>query len=158
MEQLLGPLEQKVMTVLWHLGRGTVRDVLEHLPSAPKPAYTTVMTIMVRLEKKGILERSPRGNSYIYEPTLSPDGLVEESSRKAVQDVLQRFGDLAVAHFLQEAQLSAEQLQQLQQLAEGEEDSNDCEPFVLVVGMARNRRADHAGGCQRTPDLGRRAG
>ena len=121
MEQLLGPLERKVMTVLWQLGRGTVREVLEHLPGPARPAYTTVMTVMVRLRDKGHLERSPRGNSYIYEPALSEQGLLEGASRKAVREILEQFGDLAVAHFLEEAQLSAEHIQNLIELAEGEE-------------------------------------
>ena len=109
------------MTVLWQLGQGTVRDVLENLPGSPKLAYTTVMTVMVRLLVKGLLRRRPRRNSYVYEPTLSQKGLVEESSRKAVRGVLERFGDLAVAHFLQEADLSEEQIRGLRELAEGEE-------------------------------------
>lgn len=125
MKQLLGPLEQKVMTILWQLGRGTVREVLESLPGSPKPAYTTVMTVMVRLRDKGLLRRGPRRNSYVYEPTLSQEGLVEESSRRAVRGVLEQFGDLAVAHFLQEADLSEEQIRQLRELAEGNEGRDD---------------------------------
>lgn len=121
MENLLGPLEQKVMNVLWRLGRGTVRDVLNHLPPGDKrPAYTTLMTIMVRLHEKGVLRRTLRGNAYVYEPTLSKEGFLEEASRKAVRDVLDRFGDLAVALFVEEARLSPEKLRQLRDLASEE--------------------------------------
>ncbi len=125
MEQLLGPLERKVMTILWRRGRGTVREVLESLPGSPMPAYTTVMTVMVRLHDKGLLRRSPRQNSYVYEPTLSQEDLVEESSRKAVRGVLEQFGDLAVAHFFQEAGLSEEQIRQLRELTEGNEERDE---------------------------------
>ena len=116
MEQILGPLEQKVMTVLWQLGHGTVREVLDRLESSPKPAYTTVMTIMFRLHEKELLSRSPRGNSFVYQPTMTPDGLIEDASRKAVRDVLERFGELAVVHFLEAAELSGEQVQRLLEL------------------------------------------
>ena len=125
MEQILGPLELKIMTVLWHLDRGTVRDVLERLSDSPKPAYTTVMTVMVRLHDKGLLDRSRHGNSFVYVPTLSQQGLVEDASRKAVHRVLERFGDLAVAHFLEEAKLSTEHIVQLGELAESDEKQNE---------------------------------
>ena len=124
MEQLLGPLEQKVMAVLWQLGHGTVREVLDRLDSSPKPAYTTVMTIMVRLHEKRLLNRSPRGNSFVYQPTMTPEGLIENASRKAVRNVLDQFGEVAVSHFLEEAELSVQQLQRLRELIQ-EEESRD---------------------------------
>lgn len=121
MEQLLGPLEQKVMAVLWQLGSGTVRDVLDKLSTTKRPAYTTLMTIMVRLHEKGLLRRTLKGNTYVYEPVFSQKGFVEQASRRAVRDVLERFGDLAVVHFLEETHLSPEQVRQLQELAADEE-------------------------------------
>lgn len=121
MEQLLGPLEQKIMAALWQLGQGTVRDVLNHLPGSKRPAYTTLMTVMVRLHGKRLLHRTPKGNAYVYEPTYSEEGFIEEASRKAVRDVLERFGDVAVAHFVEEGHLSLEQLRQLREMAAEEE-------------------------------------
>ena len=117
MEQLLGPLEQKIMAALWRLGQGMVRDVLQLLPGPKRPAYTTVMTVMARLHGKGLLHRTLEGNAYLYVPALSQEEFVEEASRKAVRDVLERFGNAAVAHFVEEAHLSSEQLRQLRELA-----------------------------------------
>ena len=113
------------MAVLWQIGHGTVREVLDQLDRSPKPAYTTVMTIMVRLHEKGLLNRAPRGNSFDYQPTMTPEGLVENASRKAVRGVLERFGELAVAHFLEEAELSVEQVQRLQELIQEEENGDE---------------------------------
>lgn len=121
MENLLGPLEQKVMDVLWQRGQGTVREVLDHLSGERRPAYTTLMTVMVRLHDKGLLRRTLKGNTYVYEPALSKEGFLEEASRKAVREVLDRFGDLAVAHFLEEAHLAPEKLRQLRDMASQEE-------------------------------------
>ena len=118
MEQVLGPLEQKVMAALWALGRGSVRDVLEQFPAEGRPAYTTLMTVMGRLHEKGLLRRELRGKAHVYEPALSRRALVQQASRKAVRDVLERFGDAAVAHFIEEARLSPEQLRQLQELSD----------------------------------------
>lgn len=125
MEQLLGPLEQKVMGALWQLGRGTVRQVLDGLEGSPKPAYTTVMTVMVRLHHKGLLSREFRGNAFVYQPAMTPEGLVEDASRKAVRGVLNQFGEMAVAHFLEEAQLTAEQVRRLRELAQDAVDQDD---------------------------------
>ena len=69
--------------------------------------------------------RSPRGNSFVYGPTLSQQGLMENASRKAVHEVLEQFGDLAVAHFLEEARLNAEQIEQLGEVAKDEEGQDD---------------------------------
>lgn len=121
MEGLLGSLEQKVMAVLWQIGQGTVRDVLDHLTGDRRPAYTTLMTIMVRLHDKGLLRRTLKGNAYVYEPAFSKEGFLEEASRKAVREVLDRFGDLAVARFVEEAHLSPEKLRQLRDLTSEEE-------------------------------------
>ena len=96
-----------------------MRNVLGHFTGGRRPAYTTVMTVMVRLHEKGLLRRIPKGNAYIYEPTFTREGFVEDASRKAVRDVLDRFGDVAKTQFLEEAgNFSEEQLQRLRELME----------------------------------------
>jgi len=66
---LLGPLEIHVMEVLWNRGEGSVRDVVENLDR--KLAYTTVMTTLDRLFKKGLLERQKSERAFIYSPRVS---------------------------------------------------------------------------------------
>jgi predicted transcriptional regulator len=66
---LLGPLEMQVMNVAWSVGRCSVRDVVERLNS--KLAYTTVMTTLDRLFKKGLLEREKFERAFLYSPALS---------------------------------------------------------------------------------------
>lgn len=66
---LLGPLEMQVMNVAWSVGRCSVRDVVERLNS--KLAYTTVMTTLDRLFKKGLLEREKSERAFLYSPALS---------------------------------------------------------------------------------------
>lgn len=120
MERLLGPLERKVMAALWNLGSGSVRDVLETFPATKRPAYTTLMTVMGRLYEKGLLSRERRGHAYLYRPIFTREGFIREASRKAVREVLERFGDVAVTHFLEEARLSPEQLERLRRLEAAE--------------------------------------
>jgi len=92
----LGPLEQHVMGVLWAAGQSSVRDVVERLER--KLAYTTVMTTLDRLFKKGLLERHKLDRAFLYSPRVSR----QEWER-------QRAGDL-VAGFLASAQPARELL------------------------------------------------
>jgi predicted transcriptional regulator len=65
----LGPLEREVMEVLWAAGNGCVRDVAQKL--ARPLAYTTVMTTMDRLFKKGLLRRKKFERAFLYAPRLT---------------------------------------------------------------------------------------
>jgi len=68
----LSQLELRVMEVLWTRGPSSVREVQEQLPEATRPAYTTVQTLMYRLEGKKAVRRSGKsGNALIFEPTVS---------------------------------------------------------------------------------------
>ncbi len=66
---MLGPLEMQVMEVVWSCGHCSVRDVVQKLDS--KLAYTTVMTTLDRLFKKGMLERQKSERSFVYSPLLT---------------------------------------------------------------------------------------
>jgi len=66
---MLGPLEIQVMEVVWSSGESSVRDVVEKLDS--KLAYTTVMTTLDRLFKKGLLDRHKSERAFLYSPRLS---------------------------------------------------------------------------------------
>lgn len=65
----LGPLETSAMEVLWKRGEADVRAVLAQLPQVR--AYTTVMTTLDRLFKKGLLERRLRDRAFVYRPKMS---------------------------------------------------------------------------------------
>lgn len=83
----LAPLELECLSFLWPMGEGTVRDIYRALAQTRARAYTTVMTIMDRLEQKGIVERRKVGRAYLYRATLS----VEEARLKAVERIVQGF-------------------------------------------------------------------
>lgn len=69
----LAPLELDCMNTLWPIGEGTVRDIRDRLAARRPRAYTTIMTIMDRLARKGIVERRKSGRAYIYRPHLTAD-------------------------------------------------------------------------------------
>lgn len=117
----LGPLEREVMEVMWELDEATVRQVVNLLQTRRTIAYTTVMTIMNNLVTKGLLKRTPQGKAHLYMVALSREEFLVKASQEAVSDVLNRFGDLAIARFLEAvAKLKPEYLDRLRQLAEQE--------------------------------------
>jgi len=83
----LAPLELECLSVLWPLGKGTVREIHRALAESKPRAYTTVMTIMDRLEQKGIVARRKVGRAFLYEPKLS----AEEARLKAVEKIVEGF-------------------------------------------------------------------
>jgi predicted transcriptional regulator len=83
----LAPLELECLIVLWPLGEGTVRDIHQALAASRPRAYTTVMTIMDRLEQKGIVKRRKVGKAFCYQPLLS----AEEARLKAVEKIVDGF-------------------------------------------------------------------
>jgi predicted transcriptional regulator len=70
----LGPLERQVMDHLWERGRpARVREVHDFFEASL--AYTTLMTTLDRLHKKGLLERTKNGRAFVYAPRVSREGL-----------------------------------------------------------------------------------
>lgn len=88
----LGPLEHDVMQVVWKsYERGeevSVRDV--HLAFAERLAYTTLMTTLDRLHKKGLLERRKDGRAFLYSPRFSPQELERGIARDVIDMLLGR--------------------------------------------------------------------
>ena len=82
---MLGPLEIRVMEVLWAAGQSSVRDVVEKLER--KLAYTTVMTTLDRLFKKGLLDRQKSERAFLYLPRLSN----QEWERQRAGDLVSGF-------------------------------------------------------------------
>ena len=83
------PLELECLKVLWKLGEGSVKDVRQGLTASRNLAYTTVLTVLDRLARKGGVARRKAGRSYLYAPVLSKDGL----RRLAVRDLVDSFFD-----------------------------------------------------------------
>ena len=76
----LGTLEAAVMDVLWSVEAPlTVREVLDKMPPQRDFAYTTVMTVLSNLHRKGVAEREPAGRAYRYRPALTREGAAAAS-------------------------------------------------------------------------------
>jgi BlaI family penicillinase repressor len=112
----LGELQRAVMEIVWRRGEASVHDVLKELGPRKKLAYTTVLTVLQKLEKAGWLAHRNVGKSYIYTPTASR----EEAGAGSVRGFLKRvFEGDAVAmfqHLIRESDLSDEELGELRTL------------------------------------------
>jgi len=67
----LGKLELQIMSVVWDRGKATVHEVKDVLGKGRKPAYSTILTMMRKLEAKGYLEHTADGRTYVYHPLIS---------------------------------------------------------------------------------------
>jgi BlaI family transcriptional regulator, penicillinase repressor len=89
----LGPLERQVLDAVWRLGRASVREVRSALPQAV--AYTTVMTVLDRLYKKGVLERQRAGRAFVYSAAVSPEQLQSSVAMGLLRRLLGGGGEAA---------------------------------------------------------------
>ena len=114
----LGPLEQRLLEQVWARGNATVREILEgadlHI------AYTTVMTTLDRLYKKGLLSRAAEGRAFRYSPRYSQEELQREAAGSAIRHLLDAGANGMPLSYLVEAvsQHDAQLLDQLQKLVE----------------------------------------
>jgi predicted transcriptional regulator len=102
----LSRLELKIMEALWGKGASSVREIQESLPAESRPAYTTVQTILYRLEAKDAVRRSKKiGNAHIFEPVISQSA----AQRRFIDDLLAVFGGRTqplISHLIESGQLT----------------------------------------------------
>ena len=85
----MAPLELDCMNALWPLGEATVRDIHRALAPTRPRAYTTIMTILDRLARKGVVGRRKNGRAWVYSPNLSE----EEARSRAIAQLVDGFFD-----------------------------------------------------------------
>ena len=89
------------MEQIWSAGESSVREVMNAIntPLKRKRAYTTYMTIMMRLQKKGLLLRTRRGKTDHYRPAQSREEYMAMRARAEVEELVSRYGDVALSNF-----------------------------------------------------------
>src|ERR1700722_17129142 len=100
----LHELETEVMEELWSSGEAPVRAVMDALNkrTTKKRAYTTYMTIMARLHKKGLLARRRDGKTDFYAPSQDRDEYMALRARAEVESLVEQYGDVALSNFAQQ--------------------------------------------------------
>ena len=108
-------LELKIMDALWTRGPSAVREIQEAFPEKGRPAYTTVQTIVYRLEAKRAIRRVKKiGNAHIFEAVVSRNA----AHRRLIDDLLSLFGGRSqpiVAHLIESGKLTLEDVHDAEQ-------------------------------------------
>jgi predicted transcriptional regulator len=116
----LHELEEEVMQEIWRHDEISVREVTEALnEQAEKPrAYTTYMTIMGRLDRKGLLARRRDGKTDFYRPVYTRADYADLRAGAQIDSIVDQFGEVALAHIARQmAQLDAKHRRALERLA-----------------------------------------
>ena len=108
----LSKLELKILEALWSKGPSSVREIQEHFPAKRRPAYTTVQTIVYRLEAKKALKRTKKiGNAHIFAAVISRAA----AQGKLIDDLLGLFGGRAqpvMSHLIESGQLTLDDIEE----------------------------------------------
>ena len=110
----LTKVELEIMNAFWRLGEASVREIQDTFQSKKRPAYTTIQTVVYRLEEKGALRKVKKvGNAYVFEPTLTRDA----THRRLIDELLDLLGGSTrplMAHLLDSGRLSLEDLKEIE--------------------------------------------
>lgn len=113
--RVLGELEQSVMELMWEVGALAVREVQCRVAGG-KLAYTTVMTTLDRLYKKGLLAREKSGLAFVYQPAIDRHEYQRRVVEAAVAPLLEQGAGAVLAAFVDVAAENEEHLRQLEEL------------------------------------------
>lgn len=112
--------ELNVMNILWDKGQATVSEIIGEM-SEPKPAYTTVLTVMQVLTRKEVVHPERQGKAHVFRPLLSReeyiDGFLNETRDTVFKGSVRSF----FSYFVKKERLSKEEVQQLLDEINGEE-------------------------------------
>ena len=104
--------EEKAMQILWSIKKGLIRDVVNEYDE-PKPAYTTVATIIKFLEKKGFVGRTPIANSYEYFPLIKKKEYTHGYMKSFVKNYFSNSFQRMVFEFIQQEQMSTKEMEEI---------------------------------------------
>jgi predicted transcriptional regulator len=104
-------IELEIMEALWSNGPSSIREIQEHFPDRRRPAYTTVQTMVYRLERKKALRRVKKiGNAHVFEAAVTR----QATHHRLIDNLLNFFGGRTqpvVAHLIESGKLTLEDIQ-----------------------------------------------
>lgn len=98
-QKSLSKLEQQVMEIVWVHQESSVRNVLEEIKKDKEVAYTTVLTILQRLEEKGFVKKKEVGKMHVYLSKISKEAYSKTVAESFVHNFINSFGNIAIASF-----------------------------------------------------------
>lgn len=104
--------EDQVMQILWGLGKGFVKDIIEEMPN-PKPAYNTVSTIVRILETKGFIDHKAYGKTHEYFPIVSKEKYTKFYLNNMIKGYFDGSFQNLVSFFAKENKMDVKDLEKL---------------------------------------------
>lgn len=126
---VLGPLEQEILETLWSLGNASGKDVHSSVRERRDVALTTVLTVIERLVKKGVVIKQKTGGPYLYRAAMSREELTEELSAGVFKGLLELSASGAAASFVN---------------ALGDSDPGELDRLARLVESKRRELADRS--------------
>jgi BlaI family transcriptional regulator, penicillinase repressor len=111
-------LEMQVLMVLWEHGPATVRQILDLLTDGKTRAYTTVLTVMQGMDRKGLVTRTQEGTAHVFHPAVERDEVVHPVMRTMLRNLFGGDPSKAVQALLDSSDISAETLRQVRRVIE----------------------------------------
>ena len=121
----LGDVELEILQIVWQLGEASVKDVQKEIQKNRKVAYTSVMTMMQLLTKKGYLTHHKVSRSYIYKALIDPEKVRSGLLQRTLDYVFSGSVTHLVQHMVKQKQLNADQLDDIKKLIADIEDEKD---------------------------------
>jgi len=109
-------LEMQILSVLWDRGASTAREVLRAMPDGKERAYTSILSVMQVMEKKGLLKHTNRGVAHVYSPAVSKRRIIQPFMRKVLNEVFGGRPSAMMQALLSETAVSDSELAEIQQL------------------------------------------
>jgi BlaI family transcriptional regulator, penicillinase repressor len=108
--------ELTILKIIWQRGQATVREVYEDLLKQRKIAYTTVLTMMGILERKGHLKKKAGDRAYVYTPAQPQSQVVEGMIKEFVKRVFNGSPKPLLVHLVGDRELSPSELDEIENL------------------------------------------
>src|SRR5438128_950302 len=125
MDDKLNEQELNILKQFWAHGRLSIREIQESFPKKHRPPYTSVQTIIYRMEEKGAVRRVRKiGNAHVFEAAVSR----EEARGRAIEDLLGLFGgrtQTVMAHLVESGKLTRSDIREAEKLIDDLESRSD---------------------------------
>ena len=109
-------LEMQVLSVLWNQGPSTARAVLEAIPDGKPRAYTTILSVLQVMEKKGLVSHQPDGNRHVYAPKVKEGAVVGLMLKSMVKTIFGGSATNAMQHLLNTSEVSESDIAEMRAL------------------------------------------
>lgn len=110
LNRFFGPLEAKIMNILWSSSELSIKDVQQRLEKEKKMSFNTVMTVMNRLVEKDVLTKRSEGKGSLYCPVLTKEEFLEAQSKELTNGLIDEFGQIVVSHMIDSIEEADENL------------------------------------------------